>query len=178
MYPRIQKPKDILSGGRDIEKCIRDDQVESTSLWREIELCTETSMISGLYDEHKGLHRWAAYRQNIRVFKSLTARINNTLKKYKNRRSEVGLFYLAPKIDSYKFTDSNSEFLRGFWRKKRLEHKMHQGICSVSASVQESAGPSDGGLSSVIVGTLTLCGMRHVFGSIVVISLAWAIVCL
>ncbi|OEL29103.1 hypothetical protein BAE44_0009878, partial [Dichanthelium oligosanthes] len=129
-----------------------------TPLQREIELRTKTRRISGFLRSHAGtmMRSWAAYRQNVPVLKGLMSKLNSILRRYKSRRNEIGLFYLAPRmIHSRCFTvkthlGSNSGFLKELWKKKMQERKIRgdndQGISTVV--VLSTA------RESVIVGTL------------------------
>jgi len=121
---------------------------------------------------------WAAYRQAIPALSSLPSRLNGMLTRYKSRRIEIGLFYLAPRmIDSRGLTvrthlDNKSDFLKELWRKRRHEQKMRRNKQEMISTVV----PASPAKESIIVGTLRLCGIRHVL--VTVTALACLIVLL
>jgi hypothetical protein len=173
--------------------CIRDEfgtrtldkpalVLKSTALQREIELRTARWRLTRKYSFlHKGCSWWT---DNTGTIARLCATINDALRKYRARRLEAGLFYLDGHLKTATFTTTShmygdSEFLRDLWRKKRLERatRNNQELCNTSASVHELDRSQDTDLSSsIVVGTLKLCGMMHVLYLLLVISLALAIV--
>jgi hypothetical protein len=174
--------------------CIRDEfgtrtldkpalVLKSTALQREIELRTARWRLTRKYSFlHKGCSWWT---DNTGTIARLCATINDALRKYRARRLEAGLFYLDGHRKTATFTTTShmygdSEFLRDLWRKKRSEHatrRNNQELCNTSASVHELDRSQDTDLSSsIVVGTLKLCGMMHVLYLLLVISLALAIV--
>jgi hypothetical protein len=174
--------------------CIRDEYgtrildkpslvLKSPALRHEIELRTARWRLTRKYSFlHKGCSWWT---DNTGTLARLCATINDALRKYRARRLEAGLFYLDGHRKTATFTTTShmygdSEFLRDLWRKKRSEHatrRNNQELCNTSASVHELDRSQDTDLSSsIVVGTLKLCGMMHVLYLLLVISLALAIV--
>lgn len=160
--------------------CVRDEygtkalaeqvMVKSTSLWREIELRTETRMITAFFYHGCGLRTWPAYRQNIPIFNKLHAALNNILRRYKSRRVEIGLFYLQSNMKCFQFTvwsplDNNNEFL-----KKLRKIKAHE------CNMREDNAEKTRSLSPIIMGTLRLVSKRHVLGFMFVIFLSCVII--
>jgi hypothetical protein len=151
-----------------------------TPLQREIELRTSGRQITAFLRRYGGvMGSWAAYRQAIPALGSLTSRLNGILRRYNGRRIEIGLFYLAPRmIGSRGLTvrthlDNNSDFLEELWRKKKEERKMRRNNQEIISTVVPTPAKE-----SVIVGTLRLCGIRHVLGLFAVTALACLIVLL
>ncbi|KAF7017176.1 unnamed protein product [Triticum aestivum] len=185
---KVSRPKKMF------RLCIRDEYgmralakptvvLKSTALYHEIQLREGRWRLVTFIDDHM-IHTWPIYREKYGPIGKASCTINNALRKYSERRLEAGLFYLVRDKKRYlSFTTRShlygDEFLKGLWRKKRLERTMqkhNQELLTCSASVSETNIPEDRNLFSILITTLRVCGMRHVFYMLLVISLALAIV--
>jgi hypothetical protein len=188
----IRKTK-VIKPRKMFRLCVRDEfgtrtldkpalVLKSTALRHEIQLRTGRWKVSYMNIMHRVYSWWT---DNTGTIRRLSSTIDNALRKYRERRFEAGLFYLDGHRKNMTYTVrshlyGNSEFLRDLWRKKRLERIMikhnKDEFCNSSASVREFYLSEDTGLSSIVVGTLRLCGMRHVFYLFLLIAVALAIV--
>ncbi|CAM0903971.1 unnamed protein product [Alopecurus aequalis] len=186
----ITRPKKML------RLCIRDEfgiralakpavTLKSTTLRREIKLRTIRRNILWIYRTHN-VHTWAEYKENTKILRALHRVINRAIEKYMDRRKQAGLFYLTKDDDftyairSHLYGESNSQFLRDLWRRKKLERKMRetdQRVCNVPTSnAHGSSDLSSTNFGSIATRTMKLIGRTHVFCLLLVIFLAWAIV--
>uniref|UniRef100_A0A0D9ZMQ7 Uncharacterized protein n=1 Tax=Oryza glumipatula TaxID=40148 RepID=A0A0D9ZMQ7_9ORYZ len=149
--------------------CVRDEygtkalaeqvMVKSTSLWRELELRTESRMIlSFFYYQFKDILTWPAFMQNVHMFNKLHATLNDILKMYKSRRDDIGLFYLAPTMRSLQYTVRSPLYDNNEFRKRLRRNKVHE--CKNRGDNKEK----NGSLPPIIIRTLRLVSKRHILG--------------
>ncbi|XBJ02937.1 hypothetical protein VPH35_022207 [Triticum aestivum] len=134
-------------------------------------LCNERWRIFA-WIEVWSINSWPDFIENYGTIEKLSCIVNHAIAKYRERRFEIGLFYLVPDrqhltfiVSSYLYGDG--EFLKVLWTKKRLERSMKEKkpdaflgcLPRPCLRVSESYVSEYRNISFIAVRTLRLCGM-------------------